>query len=122
MKILLVSSSSGSRGGGEIFLKYLGQGLVQRGHEVISWCADHPRMDELAEGLAHIGKVVRFPYKNFYDFKTRIVGTCLNWGTSREIAADWAGLQPDVIHVNKQNLEDGLDLLRAAMLLPKARL
>src|SRR5204863_9687622 len=26
----------------------------------------------------------------------------------------WSRLQPDFIHINKQNLEDGLDLLRAA--------
>src|SRR5207302_1087362 len=37
--------------------------------------------------------------------------------TSRRIAAQWAALKPDVLHVNKQNLEDGLDLLRAADLL-----
>jgi len=37
MKILLVSSGSGSRGGGEIFLVYLAQGLTDRGHEVLVW-------------------------------------------------------------------------------------
>src|SRR5207249_10630525 len=26
----------------------------------------------------------------------------------------WAGIKPDIVHINKQNLEDGLDLLRAA--------
>jgi len=117
MKILLVSSSSGSRGGGEIFLKYLGRGLVQRGHEIVSWCAQHPRMDELAAGLAGLGQVVRSPYRNFYDYKTRILATCFNASTSRRLADEWARLQPDVLHLNKQNLEDGLDLLRAANLL-----
>src|SRR6266568_2343396 len=117
MKILLVSSSSGSRGGGEIFLRYLGQGLVKRGHQVIFWCAEHPRMDELASGLANIGQVVRSPYRNFYDHKTRIVATSLNLRASHRLAAEWDDLQPDVIHLNKQNLEDGLDLLRAANLL-----
>jgi len=37
MKILLVSSGSGSRGGGELFLKYLGEGLTERRHEVVMW-------------------------------------------------------------------------------------
>ena len=32
MKILLASSSSGSRGGGELYLVYLGRALAQRGH------------------------------------------------------------------------------------------
>ena len=122
MKVLLVSSSSGSRGGGEIFLRYLGQGLVQRGHHVIFWCAQHPRMDELASGLANIGQVIRAPYRDFYDHKTRIVSTSLNLRTSHRLAAEWEELQPDVIHLNKQNLEDGLDLLRAANLLSFASL
>src|SRR5690606_24973913 len=33
---------------------------------------------------------------------------------ARRIAAEWRSLAPDFLHVNKQNLEDGLDLLRAA--------
>ena len=118
MKILLVSSSSGSRGGGEIFLKYLARGLVQRGHKIVSWCAQHPRMNEFAAGQAELGQVVRSPYRNFYDYKTRILATCLNAATSRRLAGEWARLKPDVIHINKQNLEDGLDLLRAADMLP----
>jgi glycosyltransferase involved in cell wall biosynthesis len=117
VKVLLVSSSSGSRGGGEIFLRYLGQGLVQREHQVLFWCSEHPRMDEFAGSLAKIGQVVRSSYHNFYDYKTRIVATCLNHGTSRRLASEWEQLGPDVIHVNKQNLEDGLDLLRAANLI-----
>ena len=43
----------------------------------------------------------------------RSLATCFNRATSRRIAREWKGLQPDVIHLNKQNLEDGLDLLRA---------
>jgi glycosyltransferase involved in cell wall biosynthesis len=42
------------------------------------------------------------------------VSTSLNLRTSHRLAAEWNDLQPDVIHLNKQNLEDGLDLLRAA--------
>ena len=122
MKILLASSSSGSRGGGEIFLKYLGQGLAQRGHEIIFWCAQHPRMEELAGGLGASGRVVRSPYRNFYDYRTRILATSLNFSTSRRLATEWDQLRPDIVHVNKQNLEDGLDLLRAANLLARAPL
>jgi glycosyltransferase involved in cell wall biosynthesis len=114
MRVLLASSSSGSRGGGEIFLRYLGQGLAQRGHEVIFWCAQHSRMDELVSSLSRIGRVVRSSYRNLYDHKSRVVSTSLNFATSRRLASEWVQLQPNVLHVNKQNLEDGLDLLRAA--------
>ncbi len=114
MKILLVSSGSGSRGGGEIFLDYLGKALEERGHEIIVWIPAHPRMDELAVKCARYATVVRAAYRNTYDRRGRSLETCFNWSTSRSIARQWQALQPDVIHLNKQNLEDGLDLLRAA--------
>ena len=114
MKIFLVSSGSGSRGGGEIFLEYLGKGLVDRGHEVLVWLPSHPRMDELASRCVRFLRVVRGDYRNTYDYPARSLSTCFNWRVSNRIAHEWTGLRPDVIHVNKQNLEDGLDLLRAA--------
>jgi glycosyltransferase involved in cell wall biosynthesis len=114
MKVLLVSSGSGSRGGGEIFLDYLGKGLADDGHEVMTWIPAHPRMDELAEKVSRFGKVIRADYRNMYDYRTRTLATAFNWRTSRKIARQWEKLKPDVIHLNKQNLEDGLDLLRAA--------
>jgi len=42
------------------------------------------------------------------------LSTCFNFAVSRRIANQWRQLRPDVIHINKQNLEDGLDLLHAA--------
>jgi glycosyltransferase involved in cell wall biosynthesis len=113
MRILLVSSGSGSRGGGEIFLDYLGQGLVDRGHEVLLWMPAHPRMDELADRCARFARVIRGKYRNTYDRKTRSVSTYFDRRVTRALSSDWAALSPDVVHLNKQNLEDGLDLLRA---------
>jgi glycosyltransferase involved in cell wall biosynthesis len=113
MRVLLVSSGSGSRGGGEIFLDYLGSALAGRGHEVLMWIPNHPRMDELAEKCARFSYVFRADYRNTYDYLGRSLSTCLNWADSRRIAREWEALRPDVIHINKQNLEDGLDLLRA---------
>src|SRR5262249_17525258 len=114
MRVLLVSSGSGSRGGGEIFLEYLAKELTGRGHDVTVWIPDAPRMDELAEKCSRHAKIIRSDYRNTYDYSTRSLATCFNWGVSRRIAEEWSALQPDVIHINKQNLEDGLDLLRAA--------
>src|SRR5262245_57310033 len=114
MRILLVSSGSGSRGGGEIFLDYLGKGLAARGHEVLIWIPNHPRMDELAERCARFARIVRGNYRNTYDYAARSLSTCFNWNVSRFVAHEWKALRPDVIHINKQNLEDGLDLLQAA--------
>jgi glycosyltransferase involved in cell wall biosynthesis len=114
MKILLVSSSSGSRGGGELFLLYLGEALARRGHEVTLWASDHPRMDELCAAFARIGPVRRADYRNTYDLPGRSLAAFTARRKPRELAAQWRGF--DCVHVNKQNLEDGLDLLRAARL------
>ena len=114
MKILLVCSGSGSRGGGEIFLNYLGGALAARGHSVITWMPAHSRMDELASQCARFSQVVRVEFCNTYDYRSRSLATLLNSRSSNSVARQWAELKPDVIHINKQNLEDGLDLLRAA--------
>ncbi len=114
MKILLASSSSGSRGGGELYLIYLGRALAQRGHAVTLWASSNPRMDELANTFSGFGEVLRSAYENTYDQRARSLASYLNFAASRKIAAVWRGAEPDVLHLNKQNLEDGLDLLRAA--------
>lgn len=114
MNVLLASSSSGSRGGGEIYLQYLGRALAQRGHDVTLWCSSHSRMDELAATFREFGRVVRAPYRNTYAYRTRLLRPALSPILPRRIAGQWAEIEPDIIHVNKQNLEDGLDLIRAA--------
>jgi len=70
-------------------------------------------MDEFAGRCGRFGEVVRFDYKNTYDRWHR--GALPSGGQNpRAIAASWTKWHPDVIHINKQNLEDGLDLLPAA--------
>lgn len=113
MKILLASSSSGSRGGGELYLIYLGRALAQRGHAVTLWASSHPRMDELANSFSGFGEVLRSDYENTYDQRGRSIASYLNFSTSHKVAGAWRTVEPDFIHLNKQNLEDGLDLLRA---------
>ena len=114
MKILLASTSSGSRGGGELYLNYLGRALAARGNEVALWASSHPRMDELCTRFAEIGRVLRADYTNTYDRRFRSVASYLDRGSARAAAGSWKKHAPDVVHLNKQNLEDGLDLVRAA--------
>ena len=64
MRILFVSSSSGSRGGGETFLVYLGKALARRGHKVMLWVSDHGRMNEVAGRFEAFGTVQRAEYVN----------------------------------------------------------
>jgi glycosyltransferase involved in cell wall biosynthesis len=116
MKVLLVSSSSGSRGGGEQYLLYLARALAERGHEPMLWVSNHTRMDELAQRFAKAGRVVRADYTNTYDRPGRSLAGWLDGATARRVAAEWRALAPDIVHINTPNLEDGLDLLAAARL------
>src|SRR3954470_10900560 len=104
MSVLLVSSGSGSRGGGEIFLNYLGGALADRGHSVTTWMPAHARMDELASQCARFSRVVRAEFRNTYEHRTRSLATVFNARASNHVARQWAALKPDIIHVNKQNL------------------
>jgi glycosyltransferase involved in cell wall biosynthesis len=114
MRVLLASSSSGSRGGGELFLVLLGQELNRRGHEVLFWASADPLMNELADRLRSFAQIFRSRYQNTYSRRMRSVGAFFDGKVSAEIAREWSRLAPDVIHLNKQNLEDGLDLIAAA--------
>lgn len=114
MKILLASTSSGSRGGGELYLNYLGRALSARGHEVALWASSHPRMDELCALFGKIGAVLRQDYTNTYDRRFRSFASYFDRASAKAAAKMWKRHAPDIIHLNKQNLEDGLDLLRAA--------
>src|SRR5277367_1347424 len=95
IKILLVSSSSGSRGGGELYLLYLGRALAQRGHKVTLWASTHPRMDELSNSFSCFGDVSRSTYQNTYDHPGRSLATRFNFAKSSAIAQEWRALRPD---------------------------
>jgi len=114
MKVLLVSSGSGSRGGGEIYLYYLAAGLARLGHRVVSLCSETPRMDELARRLCEFAEVRRADFLHTYDRPTRCLGAVMDWRQQRYCAALFQTILPDVIHINQQVAEDGLDLMLAA--------
>lgn len=114
MKILLASSSSGSRGGGELYLVHLGRVLAQRGHTVTLWVTAHPRMDELANTFVSFGEVIRSSQEiSPRPGPAALSGHYNPWSAFR-IAREWRRSGAEVVHINKQNLEDGLELLLAA--------
>lgn len=116
MRILLASSSSGSQGGGELFLLSLGRALAELGHHVTLWASNHERMTELCDRFRSFGEVFRSNYRNTYDRRFRNFSGAIDLATARRVAADWRSLNPDVIHLNKQNLEDAPELIWAANL------
>ena len=109
-----MSSGSGSRGGGEVYLRFLAAGLARHGCEVHAIVPAAPRMDELAESLATAAKVTRLPVTATYDRRFRNIGALLDGKQQARLAAAIAALKPDVVHVNQQVAEDGLDFIRAA--------
>ncbi len=114
MRVLLISSSSGSHGGGEIFLVYLAEALRARGHVPGLWISDHARMDGLAKAFAPHGDVLRASYPWFYDSWHRGLLDLRMRKEASRFQREWNTWRPDVLHLNKQCLEDGLDLLAAA--------
>ena len=114
MKVLLVSSSSGSTGGGEIYLHHLAVGLSRLGHRVHALCSTAPVMDKLAENLGRFGEVRRVEFLNTYRRPTRSLGAALDFGQQRRFSRTFREFRPDVVHINQQVAEDGLDLVLAA--------
>ncbi len=122
MRVLFVSSSSGSRGGGEFFLVYLAKALKAEGVEVGLWLSSDPQMDGIVELFGDTGPVFRQPYVNTYLRRTRSFSHLLPMDEGMDaIVEEWRSFNPDVLHLNKQCLEDGLDLLKAARKLDVAQ-
>jgi glycosyltransferase involved in cell wall biosynthesis len=58
--------------------------------------------------------VLRQDYTNTYDRRFRSFASYFDRASAKAATAMWKRHAPDIVHLNKQNLEDGLDLLRAA--------
>lgn len=109
-----MSSGSGSRGGGEVYLRFLANGLAKHGCKVHAIIPSASRMDELAESLTPDAEVTRLPVTATYERRLRNIGALFDAGQQARVAAALAAVNPDVVHVNQQVAEDGLDFVRAA--------
>ena len=114
MRVALVSSGSGSRGGGEIYLSLLAKGLKRQGCEVEALIPQAHRMDELADAIAADANVIRFPFVSTYERPTRLFGALSDHRQQKGVTTLLQGLRPDVVHINQQVAEDGCDLMLAA--------
>jgi|GEM_PF-552280 len=115
MKVALVSSSSGSHGGGEFYLRELACGLQDAGHDPTVWLSKHGSMEALSRSILDRNlKLRQFDYLNTYQRKGRSLSAWLDRRTAARLSAEFQQSEADVIHINQQCLEDGLDLLRAA--------
>lgn len=113
MKVLLVSSSSGSSGGGETYLYYLAKGLAQLGHEVSAFCSTSRDMDRLAESMSEFAEVKRIQFVNTYQKTGRSVAAAFDFGQQKRLCNALMSVRPDIVHINQQVAEDALDLVIA---------
>lgn len=112
-KILLISTSSGSRGGGEIYLLRLANELVSGECHVSALLSADRRMDELAERFDERVRVIRKPFLNTYDRRLRFLSELYDRAERKRLRQFLAEIRPDLVHLNKQNLEDGLGWMDA---------
>jgi glycosyltransferase involved in cell wall biosynthesis len=71
-------------------------------------------MDELAESLLVAARVRRLCVTATYERRLRNIGALFDTTQQARLAAMLAAVKPDVVHVNQQVAEDGLDFVRAA--------
>lgn len=115
LDVLLVSSSSGSHGGGEFYLLNLASGLSHLGHRVRLAMSDSDQMDVMAERCVERQiEFIRIPYHNTYRRKLRSLAAYFDYPHQKQLTKILSDFAPDVIHLNHQCIEDGLDLLPAA--------
>lgn len=114
MKVALFSSGSGSRGGGEIYLSLLAEGLHILGHEVHAVVPCCTPMDELAESLKPFARVDRIDIRPTYERPMRNIAAMMDRAQQATIAARIEDIAPDIVHLNQQVTEDALDFLAAA--------
>ncbi|MEO0853283.1 MAG: glycosyltransferase family 4 protein [Cyanobacteria bacterium J06648_11] len=115
-RILLISSNSSARGGGERYLIYLTQGLRQLGAHVSALLSDVDYMDGWAEGLAEAGADVwRRPLLGLRSRPLRFVQAIGDRKQQQAIAAACRDISPDGVLVNQQYDEDGLDFVAGAL-------
>jgi len=114
--ILLVSSNSSGRGGGEKYLVYLTAALRELGSTVHALVSTADYMNGWDLELRAAGAVVhRLDLKSLAQRPLRFFQSILDYAQIRRIARFCKDLAPDGIVVNQQYDEDGLDYLAGAL-------
>ena len=124
MRVLFVSTSQGGLcGGGERYLQILAEALAAQCGVVPEVAMSRaPCMDWLAEGLGRLAVPVhRLGMRNLFAYRTRAIGCYLDPRNRICVARLIRSVRPDIIHVNQQNVEDGLDVVRTAQVVRPGR-
>lgn len=115
-KLLLISSNSSGRGGGERYLVFLTRGLRELGCEVHALVSDASYMNGWADDISNEGGTVhRRNLKSLGERSLRFVQSIHDNAQIDEVAAFCREIVPNAILVNQQYDEDGLDYLMGAL-------
>ena len=116
LKILLISSNSSGRGGGERYLIFLTRGLRELGCEVHVLFSDADYMSSWAHDISVEGGIVhRRPLKSLVQRPLRFIQSIYDSFQIETVAAFCREIGPNAILVNQQYDEDGLDYLMGAI-------
>lgn len=115
-RILLISSNSSGRGGGEAYLVHLARGLRSLGCEVHALLSSADYMDGWARKLSDEGAAVhRRRLRGLRHRPLRFLQAVADRGQQRAVAAVCREVAPDAVLVNQQYDEDGLDYVAGAL-------
>jgi glycosyltransferase involved in cell wall biosynthesis len=115
-RVLIISSNSSGRGGGERYLIYLAQGLLNLGIEVHVLLSTLNYMDGWAADLEATGATVhRLRLKGLAQRRLRFVSAMLDRDQVATVSRFCKTLTLDAILVNQQYDEDGVDYLQGAL-------
>ncbi|WP_372717008.1 glycosyltransferase [Novipirellula sp.] len=115
-RVLLISSNSSGRGGGERYLVHLAEALGQLKVDVHALLSDVEYMDDWESGLSEANaEVHRLPLKGLVHRKLRFVQSIYAKAQQKQISAKCVEIAPTAILVNQQYDEDGLDYIMGAL-------
>ncbi len=116
MNILLISSNSSSKGGGERYLVYLAKSLKSLGNNVEVLLSTNNYMDPWVKDFKEINiKIRREKLKGLVERKLRFISAILDIYQIKKITDICNNIRPDLIIVNQQYDEDSLDYLKGSL-------
>tara|TARA_A100001011_G_scaffold130388_1_gene137389 strand:+ start:21487 stop:22632 length:1146 start_codon:yes stop_codon:yes gene_type:complete len=116
MKILIFSSNSSSRGGGERFLINLAKSLKGLGNNVEIVLSTNKYMDSWSREFEELNlNIHRYNLKALAQRKLRFVSAILDFYQIKKIKDICNQIMPNLIIVNQQYDEDGLDYIKGAL-------
>ena len=116
-KVLLISSNSSSRGGGEKYLIYLARGLRKKGLDVEILISNSSYMDTWHAEFKKLNfKVKRLKLKGLRERKFRFIEAIIDFNQIFKISNFCRKIKPKFIVVNQQYDEDGLDFIQGSIL------